>query len=262
MRWAIFIGLLGAIFLGASGCALLRPEAVESLPSRVWKPGELLQALAQRERQSRSLRALARVSYSGKEGRTAFEEAIVVQRPDRLRLETLSSVGAVLVVTVDGKEIVGFHLREGLFYRGRISKQNIFRTTRIPLELAELTSLLMGLPPTGAQGPWEERDNAIHRELGDGGREVAEFHPGLAVPTRWERMGADGQVTLRAIFSDFFSTPAGSFPLKIFLEAPPQQRRLEIRYQEPELNAGLPLTLFVQEKPASAKEVPLESLGG
>jgi len=74
-------------------------------------------------------------------------------------------------------------------------------------------------------------------------------------------MGADGKVVLRAAFSDFSSTPAGPFPLKITLEAPAQQRRLEIRYQEPEVNVDLPSSLFVQERPANAKEIPLESLG-
>jgi hypothetical protein len=67
---------------------------------------------------------------------------------------------------------------------------------------------------------------------------------------------------VRADFSDFFSTPAGPFPLKVTLEAPLQQSRLEIHYQEPDLNVELASSLFVQEKPASAKEVLLESLGG
>jgi hypothetical protein len=205
---------------------------------------------------------LAKVSYSGSEGRAAFEEAVLVQRPDRLRLETLSSLGAILVVTADGKEIVGFQPREGLFYRGRSTKQNIFRYTHMPLEVAELTSLLMGLPLSGSGEPWLEAGNALQKKLRNGGREVAEFNSSFAAPAKWERISADGKVVLRAAFSDFVPTPAGSFPLKISLETPAQRTRLEIRYQEPELNVDLPLPLFVQEKPAGVKELPLESLGG
>jgi hypothetical protein len=65
-----------------------------------------------------------------------------------------------------------------------------------------------------------------------------------------------------ATFSDYSSTPAGLFPLRIVFEAPMQRRRLEIRYQEPELNVSLPFDLFVQKKPAHATELPIESLGG
>jgi hypothetical protein len=36
---------------------------------------------------------------------------------------------------------------------------------------------------------------------------------------------------------------------------------LEIVYQEPEVNVEIAPSLFVQEKPASAQEVPIEALG-
>ena len=185
-----------------------------------------------------------------------------MDRPDRLRLETLSPLGAILIVTIDAGEIVGFHPREGLFYRGKSSKENIFHYTQIPLELGELTSLLVGLPPVSPEGHWERGENSIQRDIAGGGRERIAFHPTLGIPTRWERSGVDGAIEMSALFDDFFSTPDGPFPLKISLEAPIQQKRLEIRYQEPELNVTLPSPLFVQEKPASARELPLESLGG
>ena len=48
--------------------------------------------------QFRSLRALAQVDYAGPEGKHGFQEAVLVQRPDRLRLETLTFLGAILIV--------------------------------------------------------------------------------------------------------------------------------------------------------------------
>lgn len=256
--------LLGA-FAVISSCGSMTPptEALSgsSLPQSR-DTGELVKNLARRIHQFRSLRTLATVHYWGTDGRAGFQEAILVHRPDRVRLETLSPLGAILIVTVDAGEIAGFHPREGLFYRGKSSKENIFRYTHIPLELAELTSLLIGLPPVETQGHWEGEGNSIYRGIGGGGREVIAFHPALGVPTRWERSSGDGEVELRALFADFASTPAGLFPLKISLEAPAQQKRLEIHYQEPELNVELPLPLFVQEKPSHVREIPLESLGG
>lgn len=224
--------------------------------------GELVKRLGSRLRQFQSLRTLATVSYWGTDGRGGFQEAVLVQRPDRLRLETLSPLGAILIVTVDADEIAGFHPREGLFYRGRSSKENLFRYTHIPLALGELTSLLMGLPPVEIPARWQDGEGSVYWEIGGGGKERIAFHPTLGVPTQWERSGADGEIELSALFSDFSETPAGLFPLKIVLENPVQQRRLEIRYQEPELNIVLSWPLFVQEKPATAREIPLESLGG
>jgi len=179
-----------------------------------------------------------------------------------LRLETLSPLGATLIVTADGNEVIGFHPREALFFRGRSSKENLLRYTQIPLELEEVTALLMGLPPVNLQSGWGAQGDSIYRDMGEGGRETIAFDPVLGVPVKWERSGRDGDIELSALFSDFFPTPAGPFPLKISLEAHPQEIRVEIHYQEPEVNVTLPFPLFVQERPGNARELPLESLGG
>jgi hypothetical protein len=236
------------------------PIDVEAIPSREWSREELFQSLAERAKQFRSLRSLASVHYQGKDGRGKFEEAIVVEGPDKLRLETLSSFGAILIVTANATRVAGFDARENVFVHGRSSKENLARLTRIPLELREIAALLMGLPPIEIQGPWDAKQNSLHRELGGGRNEVVTFDSKLGVPTRWERSGPGGGIELSAIFSDFLSTPPGLFPLKISLEAHAQQRRLEIRYQDPEVNVDLPPALFVQEKPMNVREIPLEAL--
>jgi hypothetical protein len=262
---AVLAGIISLVLLGISGCATIAPEsgvapAVEGVASL--NTTELVKNLAQADRRLRSLRTLATVQYWGMEGRASFQEAILVLRPDRVRLETLSPLGATLIVTVDADEIAGFHTREGLFYRGRSSKENLLRYTHIPLALAELTALLMGLPPVEAPRQWQDGESSIYWETEGGGREKILFHPTLGVALGWERSGGDGEIELKAMFSNFSATPNGLFPLTIALEAPAQKRWLEIRYHEPELNVALPFPLFVQDRPASAREVPLESLGG
>jgi len=257
--------IVSSLFLALIGCTtVVSPDKnlPEPVPSISRDPNELVKGLAQRLEQFRSLRALASVSYSGKDGKGSFQEVVVVRRPDRLRLETLSPLGAILIVTVNGQEVIGFHPREALFLRGKSSKENLVRYTRIPLELHELTLLLIGLPPVQIQGRWEGEKNSIYTDIGGGRRDTVAFDPALVVPIKWERSRSGGEIELRAIFSDYSFTPAGPFPFKISLEAPVQKRRIEIHYQEPELNATLQSDLFVQEKPGNAKEVPIESLGG
>ena len=259
--YLLLTGTLTALW----GCAAMAPQPAalsESLPAERRETQELIQSLIQRSGELRSLRALAKVYYSGADGKGGFQEVILVQRPDRLRLETLSPMGAILIVTADADEIAGFEPREGLFYRGKSSRQNLYRYTKIPLALGELTAVLMGLPPFASQGPWSNDGHSIVRDLGGGWNEAITFHPSQWLPARWQRSNPEGNVELSAEFSDFSSTAAGTFPLKIVLNAPPQQRRLEIQYQEPELNVDLSPVLFVQEKPENAREAPLDSLGG
>jgi hypothetical protein len=254
--------ILTAVLSMLWGCASLAPRAPQIFPEERRPARELAQALIQRAAELRSLRALAGVYYSGTDGKGSFQEVVLVHRPDRLRLETLSPMGAVLILTASADEITGFHTREGVFYRGKSSPENLYRFTQIPLGVEEVTAVLMGLPPAAAEGEWRNEGPSIGRALGGGWKETITFHPYQPLPIRWQRLSPDGKVEMSARFSDFIATPAGQFPLKIVLEAPAQQRRLEITYKEPELNVDLASALFIQQKPENAREVPLDSLGG
>jgi outer membrane lipoprotein-sorting protein len=237
------------------------PPATEPPPVEGWTTEKLVRILAQRDRQFRSLRSLATVYYRGPEGRRGFEEAVLVQRPGRLRLETLSALGAILVLTANGDQVIGYHPREGLFFRGKASKENLLQYTQIPLELEEITALLMGLPPAATESDWTLGGSSLFRYVDGKPVEVVTFDPGLELPVRWYRLSADGTPEVSAVFENFSPTPAGSFPLKIVVETAAQQRRLEITYQEPEINVEISPALFLQEKPANVKEIPIEALG-
>jgi hypothetical protein len=247
------------VFFEITGCAGLVGQK-EPAQERLLEPEELKQILAHRVREFRSLRSLATVSFRGTEGRGSFEEAVVVGRPNRLRLETLSAFGALAVVTVNGSEIAGLHPREGLFVRGKATKANLMRYTRIPLELSEITALLMGLPPVDPDTSWEISGNTMTRTFAAGGKETISFDSNVKLPVKWERSGPGGAGQLSALFADFSSAPPGLFPLRITFEARAEETRLEIRYREPEINVELAPDLFTQQKPAQAKEIPIESL--
>jgi hypothetical protein len=249
------------LLMALAGCATVTVPPVPERPAREWRADELITALQERHQQFRSLRALARIDYTGPDGKNGFQEAVLVQRPDRLRLETLSFLGAILIVTVNGKEIVGYHTREGVFLRGEASKDNLLRLTQIPLELEEITALLLGVPPVDMGLPAQQQGAAVIVASGNGGKDLVRFFGHEKVPTQWERSDGSGTIELSATFSDYTATPAGSFPSRIILESAVPKRRLEIRYQEPELNGAVPSEVFSQEKPPHAKELPIEALG-
>jgi hypothetical protein len=173
----------------------------------------------------------------------------------------LSYLGAVLIVTANDKEIIGYHPREGVFVRGQRSKENLRRYTQIALELEEITTLLVGLPPAETSAPWKQEGNALIFSPKGVKKDVIAFESQQAVPTKWERFNSEGKVELSARFSEYISTPTGLFPSRIQFEAHLQKRKVEIRYQEPELNGKIPSDLFTQQKPPHAQEVPIEAIG-
>ncbi len=253
--------LLVTFSLYLTGCATVAKPPAPQAPTPQWESAKLIDALSERREQVRSLRALAKVNYSGPEGKHGFDEAVLVQRPDRLRLETLSMLGAILIVTANGKEIIGYHPREGVMVRGQSSKANLLRYTQIPLELDEITSLLAGLPPVDVAGPWRQEGNSLMFSPKGNLKDSVAFESAQPVPTKWQRFNGSGGVELTAQFSDYITTAAGLFPSRINIEAPLQKKKLEIRFQEPELNSTIPADSFSQQKPPHVQEIPIEMIG-
>jgi len=254
--------LLAILAVIAAGCSTTaKPPAMPQLPGPQWESGKLIESISQRRQQFRSVRALARVNYAGPEGKHGFEEAVLVQRPDRLRLETLTLLGAILIVTANDTEIIGYHPREGVMVRGQSSKENLLRYTQIPLELDEITALLLGLPPVEPSAPWRRDGNSLIFSPNGRIKDSLAFESHLPVPTQWQRFNGGGALELTARFSDYITTPAGLFPSKIDVDAPLQGRKLEIRFQEPEFNATIPAESFSQQKPPHVQEFPIEIIG-
>jgi hypothetical protein len=262
-RWCRFIAvILAALSLGFAGCASVAPPSAPVLPARQWPGSELIESLAQRQSGFRSLRALARIDYAGADGKHGFQEAVIVERPERLRLETLTLLGAVMIVTVNASEIIGYHVREGVMARGRTSKENLLRYTQIALEPDEITALLLGLPPVDLSAPWRQEGTALVFSPKGQKTDVLAFESQQPVPTRWQRLNSAGVVELTVSFAGYTALPAGLFPSRLTVEAPLQKRKLEIRYQEPEINVALPADVFTQQKPGHVQELPIEALGG
>ena len=93
---------MAAVCTTIVGCATVTPPpAKPQLPAKQWQADELIDSLSNVNEQFRTLRALARLDYAGPDGKGNVQEAVLVQRPDRLRLETLTFLGAVLIVTVN-----------------------------------------------------------------------------------------------------------------------------------------------------------------
>lgn len=256
------VSLTTAFVLFLNSCTTIAPPPSVQPPLHQWPAAQLIEALNQRHTQLRSLRALARVTYAGPDGKGSVQEAVLVERPDRLRLETLTMLGAVLIVTANASEIIGYHSREGIMVRGRPSQANLMRYTQIPLELAEVTALLMGLAPVNLKAESRQEGDTLAFFANGSKTDAITFSAAEPVPTRWERFDNTGGVEIRATFAEHVNTQGGLLPLRIWLEAPAQKRTLEVRYQDPEINSVIPGESFTQQKPAHVREIPIEAIGG
>ena len=247
--------------LEIAGCATVAPPPEAKLPAPHWEASQLIESLEQRRELFRSVRALAQVDYAGPDGKHSFQEAVIVQRPDQLRLETLSFLGAIAIVTANKKEVIGYHPRDGVFVRGSPSKDNLRRYTQIPLDLEEITMLLVGLPPVDPKAQPTQEGTALVFSVDGRKRDVVDFESQQPVPTRWQRFNASGRVELSAEFADYISSPAGLFPTRVVFQANLQNKKVQIHYQQPELNTAIAPELFSQQIPANVQEVPFEALG-
>ncbi len=254
-------GFVFILALGIAGCATVTPPPAANLPVPHWEASQLIESLQQRRAQIRSVRALAQVEYSGPDGKHSFQEAVIVQRPDELRLETLSFLGAIAIVTANRKEMVGYHPRDGVFVRGNPTKDNLRRYTQIPLGLEEITMLLVGLPPVDPKERPTQEGNSLVFSVKGGERDVVAFDSPQPVPTSWQRLGTDGKVELSAQFSDYISTSSGLFPTRVVFQANLQNKQVQIHYEQPEINTAVAPELFSQQIPADVQEVPIEALG-
>jgi outer membrane lipoprotein-sorting protein len=255
----------GALVVAAlSGCASHRvsgpdPTLDASLPSAA----ELLASIAQRRQRIHTLRTLARLTYTSPTERRHAKQIILAARPDRLRFEVLSPFGPIFVLATSAGRLAAYAREEATVYRGTASPANLERYTSVELPITAAIDLLLGTPRLdGDPDPVVSRDAGAVRLLCDGGDRTARvmwFTP-QRDPARFERWAPRGDVVLRATFSDYVEVNGFRMPLQLSLETPATQRRIDIEFREPEINAVLDAPLFALDTPRGSKEVDLDQV--
>ena len=210
----------------------------------------------------RSVRAMARLSYTSPEESRKAKQLVIAERPDRLRFEIFSPFGAVFVLTASDGTLAAWARDESTVYRGSASPENLQRYAQVDLPVATAVDLLLGTPPLrtdpdsvvtdddGAVELWQESGRAV---------QVAWLTRDLE-PLRYEQRAADGRVLLRATFGQYATVDGMRVPTQLGIEMPSDQRRLDITFSETEVNPPLPDAVFALETPAGSKEVDLDQV--
>jgi Domain of unknown function (DUF4292) len=252
-----------------SGCAALSgqpPPVTAEAPIKPVSAETLLADLDTRSAAIHSFRALAEMRYVGPSDKLAAKEVIVVERPNRLRIEMMSAFGVALQIASDGEQVSAYHRGEQTYYHGRATIENLVRFTRLDLTLPEIVDLVMGLPPHAARIGRPtfafERPLSLWRvttALADHGAFTVWFDPERLLPARAIEVDPGGQIAYDATFADYRPVSGVEVPRTVRFDLPEQDRKIELKYSDVSLNAELAPGLFFFPPPPGAKIVDLDA---
>lgn len=237
------IALTVAAIVAAAGCrpARPRPEWTGVLP----KPDALLADVAARRRAITSLRGIAHISYESAEEKVGSRHAVVVAPPNRFRLEILSPLGALAVVTANERELAVWVRRDHRTYRGPASAASIGAWVGVPLRAADVDAALLGLPPersaTGAASvAFDEQAGLVrvHVPIADGRQDLWYAGDGPH-PVASETTLREAKQVLRIAFADYRTIGGVALPLDVDMRLEPAGRRVHVRYEPPTVNAAV-----------------------
>ncbi len=160
-----------------AGCAARRSVLPPiDLPPELPSASELLARVAAERGRVRGLRAQADSEIVGPDGTLRASEVLLVEPPDRLRIEVLSTFGVAWILATDGERLDIYSRPEETVYRGRPTRDLIAHYLPVPLAIDDLTDLLLGRPPALAitrarDVAWERDTGLVRLTLGlvDGG---------------------------------------------------------------------------------------------
>jgi outer membrane lipoprotein-sorting protein len=219
------------------------------LPTTIPSASQLLGGLAERRAAIRSVRGFAQIAYESGEDNLGARHAVLVRRPDHFRLEVLSPFGALAVIASDARQLVVYARREAKIYRGPATAASVGAYTQVPVDVADVTAILLGTPPerepTGSATVTRDEDAGAFKlviPVGNG-RELVWFDPQTLVPIASETPLDDG-LKLRVAFGEYALIGSLRFPHAIDMRADPGDRVVRVRYTSPSLNTDIAETLF------------------
>jgi hypothetical protein len=218
--------------------------------------------LDERREQLRGLRAVARLRYRSPTGTENARNALAVQRPDRLRIEVLSMLGSIFVLTSDDGMISAYVPRESTVYRGAASAANLAPYLPAGVSVPMIVDHLLATPSLGTGMPstvaWDQgRIRLTHQ--GDGGGNRTVWFRDRDTPTHYRETDSRGDITLEVTYDEVDDSTPLPLPKRVTVRFPLTGESLEITMRDPEVNPRLPLDYFSITAPAEARQVDLDN---
>jgi len=253
----VLVPAAAALLLGVVARARVAPAPESSILA------SLLQASEVRD----TLRGLATVRVSGAGRGGSFSQVVVVDLPDRARLEMQSTVGtAALVLTIAGEQLRYHSYLQHEYVTAPATLQTLDRLAGIPVPPGPLLRLLLGLTPLAVT----RGDPRLVVEAEGAGFRVESVAADLSQRVwtgaggRVERgeLGQAGVPLLRFAFRDYRPVDGLPFPFELQMEEGSGARKLTVRYETVKLNEPIPADLFELPRPTDGRTKIRELRGG
>ncbi len=234
-------GALAPLLLSA--CALFgRPPAFEPIAGE----DEAMRARVERvvaDAQARqTLRAVGKLHIEGPNGSGSVKQVVLVERPSRLRLESLNPLGqaATLLVT-DGARYAFFDGKA--LEDGEVSAELLRERLGLALSPDDAVLALLAAPREPlAWPPVAVRGRGAEREVVIGSQSLRFAESGELAAI--ESLDASGALEWSAEYGPWRDVPGGRYPVSLALWFPATRLRAELELSSVELNPPLDAGLF------------------
>ncbi len=245
-RVAVARLLLLTLCLGVAACRTLAPVA-KPAPSP-WTASQLLDQQRAQAAQRTGLRARARSDLRGASGEHFTRQLLLLQKPDRLRVEVLGLFGQRLrALSSDGVRTEFYQHGDREISSAPQALAELEVVLGLPLGFEDAVALLLAAPEL----PATEAEPALERDPQSGDMR-------LRFPDRSLRFDAEGRLRavhfrpapdaqdrLRVRYDDWRTLPGGGrFPFLQRFDFPSQSLRLLLTLVEVELNPDAAAHLF------------------
>jgi outer membrane lipoprotein-sorting protein len=243
------------IFL--ESCATLRPELGPPVSS------EFADALMQNWRDKaisiNSIQGLAKIKLKAPLNNINANQVLLVERPNRLRAETLSPFGVPLLLLVaDGEKMGALLPSQNIYYQGSSSPENLGAFVNLPLALSDLVSVLLYQPEMIE--PWKKEFFTLKAGgwllIHKGTLQRQEFIFNDMQELIEVSYFKENDLFLKVQYAEF-SESENSYPKLLTLEIPEKYATITLEFSDVEVNGQIRPELFKIAPPASARVVYL-----
>ncbi|MFN3197316.1 MAG: LolA family protein [Bradymonadia bacterium] len=223
---------------------------------------EALAALKARGEAIQTVNAMASLEAWREDDRVKFRQFLLMQRPDKLRVDTLSPFDQPLVITTsDGQTVSVYSLEKKQFLQGPATPQNLARLLNLKMDGEELVALVGGgvplVTPVRKSITWDADEGRWRLEIeGVRRRQHLELEPErLRVTSTTVWQGDAVQYTVK--MGQYGGTPPAEVPQRLRVEVPSEKLRVDITVKDFTLNEEMDPEAFTLTPPGGITVEPL-----
>ena len=258
LRRAGALSLLMLGLAGLTGC----PNRIARPADGPTEPAPVLARLAERSHALTSLSGMISLEVWRGDERVKLRQLLLVQRPDHIRVDTLSPFDQPLAMMAsDGQSVTIYSLEQRRYEQGPATPDHLARLLRLPLTGDELTAVLAGgvpvRPDAQATLDWDDTAGAYILDLRTPERRQRLLVEPVAFRISEIRTYQGDTLVFVARFGDYDGEGPTAVPQRMRFEVPAEKMRVDAQFDDHTVNVTPPADAFVIPVP---RGIPVEPL--